>query len=121
MEQMNHLELRQVSCPIRPSDLHSASLVTLSRVCSFPLQQCKACSHVPRLKIIVPELFFLPKLANHSAPRLIMVGETATVSTFVTVVGQPYKPALAGKGGFNLGFPCFPSRLSRSAVSSPQI
>ncbi|KAH0468968.1 hypothetical protein IEQ34_002200 [Dendrobium chrysotoxum] len=70
---------------------------------------------------LVPELFFRPKLANHSGPRLSMVGDTATVSTFVTVVGQPYNPAFAGKGGFSLGFPCFPSRLSNRAVSSPQI
>lgn len=50
-----------------------------------------------------------------------MVGATATVSTFVTVVGHPNKPTLAGKGGFNLGFPGFPSILSINAVSSPQI
>jgi hypothetical protein len=41
-----------------------------------------------------------------------MVGQTATVSTFVTVVGQLYKPEFAGKGGFNLGLPGFPSRDS---------
>lgn len=50
-----------------------------------------------------------------------MVGATATVSTLVTVVGQPKSPILAGKGGFNLGLPCLPSRLSISAVSSPHI
>ena len=43
------------------------------------------------------------------------------VSTFVTVVGQPYSPTPAGKGGFNRGLPCLPSRLSISAVSSPQM
>mgnify|MGYP006933354753 FL=1 len=43
---------------------------------------------------------------------LMMVGQTATVSTLVTVVGQPYKPTLAGNGGFSLGFPWLPSRLS---------
>ena len=42
----------------------------------------------------------------------MMVGETATVSTLVTVVGQPYNPHWAGKGGFNLGLPCLPSKLS---------
>lgn len=48
-----------------------------------------------------------------------MVGATATVSTLVTVDGQPYRPTFAGKGGLSLGFPCLPSRLSISAVSSP--
>ncbi len=37
----------------------------------------------------VPELFFLPKEANQLPPHLKIVGHTATVSTFVTVVGQP--------------------------------
>jgi hypothetical protein len=55
------------------------------------------------LKIFVPVLFALPKLANHLEPRLKIVGETAIVSTFVTVVGHPYKPAPAGNGGFNRG------------------
>lgn len=48
---------------------------------------------------------------NQEAPLLSIVGATATVSTLVTVVGHPYSPALAGNGGFNLGFPVFPSRL----------
>lgn len=34
-----------------------------------------------------------------------MVGETAIVSTLVTVVGQPNTPTLAGKGGFRRGLP----------------
>ena len=59
---------------------------------------------------LVPLLFFLPKDENQLAPLLIIVGTTATVSTLVTVVGHPYKPALAGKGGFNLGLPDFPSK-----------
>ena len=50
-----------------------------------------------------------------------MVGQTATVSTLVTVVGQPYRPALAGNGGFSLGRPGLPSRDSIKADSSPQI
>ena len=48
-----------------------------------------------------------------------MVGDTATVSTLVTVEGQPYRPTFAGKGGFSRGLPCLPSKLSSSAVSSP--
>ena len=69
----------------------------------------------------VPALFLRPKPANHSAPRRKMVGATATVSTLVTVVGQPYKPTPAGNGGFSRGFPCLPSSDSISAVSSPQM
>ncbi len=51
---------------------------------------------------LVPALFLRPKDANHWGPRRRMVGDTATVSTLVTVVGQPYRPVFAGKGGFNL-------------------
>lgn len=39
-------------------------------------------------KSLVPLLFGLPKEENQFAPLLIIVGTTATVSTFVTVVGQ---------------------------------
>ncbi len=49
-----------------------------------------------------------PKPANQLAPRLRMVGATATVSTFVTVVGQPKTPTLAGNGGFRRGLPWRP-------------
>lgn len=50
-----------------------------------------------------------------------LTGETATVSTLVTVVGHPNTPTSAGNGGFSLGFPCLPSSDSIRAVSSPQI
>eukprot|EP00955_Chlamydomonas_euryale_P077147 362866-Chlamydomonas_euryale.AAC.18 len=70
---------------------------------------------------LVPALPFRPRLENQSGPRRRMVGDTATVSTFVTVVGHPYKPTAAGKGGFSRGFPCLPSRDSIIAVSSPQM
>src|SRR5438552_866280 len=40
----------------------------------------------------VPALFFLPNDTNHCGPRRKIVGATATVSTLVTVVGQPHKP-----------------------------
>jgi len=40
-------------------------------------------------KSLVPWLFLRPKELNHSAPLLSMVGTSATVSTFVTVVGHP--------------------------------
>jgi hypothetical protein len=70
---------------------------------------------------LVPVLFLRPKPANQLAPRRRIVGATAIVSTFVTVVGQPYNPTPAGKGGFMRGLPCLPSKLSIRAVSSPQI
>jgi hypothetical protein len=50
-----------------------------------------------------------------------MVGQTETVSTLVTVVGQPYNPTPAGNGGFTLGLPGLPSKDSIKADSSPQI
>lgn len=54
----------------------------------------------------------LPNEANQFPPLLRMVGHTETVSTLVTVVGHPHKPALAGKGGLSLGFPGLPSNDS---------
>merc|ERR1711978_5319 len=60
------------------------------------------------LNNFVPEFLGLPKLANHSPPRRQISGATATVSTLVTVVGQPKTPTSAGNGGFSLGFPAFP-------------
>jgi hypothetical protein len=69
----------------------------------------------------VPLLFGLPKEENQLAPLLMIVGQTATVSTLVTVVGQLKTPELAGNGGFNLGFPGFPSRDSMRPVSYPQM
>lgn len=60
---------------------------------------------------LVPLLLGLPKEANQEAPLLIMVGHTATVSTFVTVVGQLKTPLLAGNGGLSLGLPGFPYKL----------
>lgn len=68
---------------------------------------------------LVPWLFLRPNCVNHSGPLRRMVGATATVSTLVTVEGQPYRPTLAGNGGLSLGFPCLPSRDSIKAVSSP--
>jgi len=70
---------------------------------------------------LVPLLLGLPNDENQLAPRLMMVGHTATVSTLVTVVGQLKTPELAGKGGFSLGLPGFPSRDSMRPVSSPQM
>eukprot|EP00967_Tisochrysis_lutea_P140846 scaffold257941_cov35-Tisochrysis_lutea.AAC.2 len=72
-------------------------------------------------KSLVPELFFRPKDENHSGPRRMIVGATETVSTLATVVGQPYRPALAGNGGLSRGLPGFPSSDSMRPVSSPQM
>lgn len=72
-------------------------------------------------KSLVPLLLGLPKDENQLAPLLMIVGQTATVYTLVTVVGQLNTPELAGNGGFNLGFPGLPSNDSIRPVYSPQI
>ena len=56
---------------------------------------------------LVPVLFSFPKFENQEEPLFKISGTTDTVSTFETVVGQPYKPTLAGKGGFSLGCPFY--------------
>ena len=43
------------------------------------------------------------------------------VSTLLTTVGEAYRPEIAGNGGFERGWPRFPSSDSSSAVSSPQM
>ena len=53
--------------------------------------------------IFVPVFFGFPIDANHFPPLLKIVGTTAMVSTLFTIVGQPYKPTKAGKGGLSLG------------------
>src|SRR5437588_12376018 len=68
-----------------------------------------------------PEFRGRPIELNHAAPRRMMVGATAMLSTLLTVDGQPYSPTAAGNGGFSRGRPFLPSRLSSSPVSSPQI
>jgi hypothetical protein len=55
-------------------------------------------------------------------PLVITHGRFDSVSTLFTTVGSPYKPMAAGKyGGLIRGNPRLPSRLSSSAVSSPQM
>ena len=56
----------------------------------------------------LPLLLGLPNPANHDPPLRMMVGTTASVSTFVTVVGQPKTPTFAGNGGFKRGLPVLP-------------
>ena len=50
-----------------------------------------------------------------------MYGMLQIVSTLLMTVGEAYRPATAGNGGLSRGWPRYPSRLSRSAVSSPQM
>ena len=64
---------------------------------------------------LVPEFLSLQNEANQTPPRRQIVGATATVSTFVTVVGHPNKPMSAGKGGLRRGLPCLPSSDSINA------
>ena len=70
---------------------------------------------------LVPRLLGRPKEENQLAPLLMIVGHTATVSTFVTVVGQLKTPELAGNGGFKRGLPGFPYSDSINPVSYPQM
>ncbi len=58
---------------------------------------------------------------NHSTPLATIEGTVAIDSTLLTTVGRAYSPATAGNGGFSRGWPRRPSRLSSSAVSSPQM
>ena len=70
---------------------------------------------------LVPVLLPIPILA-YSSPPIITIGTTAAiVSTLFTTVGQPYNPAMAGKGGLIRGLPLLPSNDSNKAVSSPQM
>src|ERR1700722_4830678 len=69
----------------------------------------------PERHTFVPRFRSRPNEANQSAPRRQISGATATVSTLVTVVGQPKTPISAGNGGFKRGLPCLPSNDSINA------
>src|SRR5665647_1457978 len=62
----------------------------------------------------------VPMAANQSAPLARIAAAQARVSTLFTVVGAPCRPLITGNGGRLRGSPRRPSRLSISAVSSPQ-
>ena len=62
-----------------------------------------------------------PSFAYSAAPSSMIGGIVAIVSTLLTTVGEPYRPAIAGNGGFVRGWPRLPSSDSSSAVSSPQM
>ena len=65
----------------------------------------------------MPEFLSRPNDANQLPPRRQIVGATAIVSTFATVVGQPKTPTSAGNGGLSLGLPCLPSSDSIKALN----
>ena len=69
----------------------------------------------------VPVLLPIPIFAYSSPPIFTIGAIAAMVSTLLTTVGQAYKPAIAGNGGFTLGLPLLPSKDSNNAVSSPQM
>jgi hypothetical protein len=70
---------------------------------------------------LVPLSPLLPrdKPLNQSAPRTIMAGILLSVSTLLTTVGFPQRPAICGNGGLARGLARRPSRELISAVSSP--
>ena len=77
---------------------------------------------LPQAEInLVPVLLPTPIFAYSSPPILMMGTTAANVSTLFTTVGRSQTPLTAGNGGFNLGLPRLPSKLSNNAVSSPQI
>jgi hypothetical protein len=70
---------------------------------------------------VKPGDFSDPIERNQSMP-LSRIGATLAIdSTLFTTVGQAYRPATAGNGGRNRGWPRRPSSESSSAVSSPQM
>src|SRR5207248_8432484 len=71
--------------------------------------------------IRVPPWVVVPSAANHSAPRVMMGGTQARVSTLLTIVGCPNAPLMAGNGGLILGQPFLPSSEDSRPVSSPQM
>ena len=62
-----------------------------------------------------------PICANSAGPTSSTVGTFVIVSTLLISVGDAYRPEIAGNGGFDRGWPRFPSSDSSSAVSSPQM
>ena len=68
-----------------------------------------------------PGDFSVPIERNQSIPFSMIGGTLAMDSTLFTTVGHAYRPATAGNGGRNRGWPRLPSSESSSAVSSPQM
>ena len=82
-----------LTCPEMLNNLVPEKNKHGSKVCCCPILYCSS---------PIPVFLGLPNWANHAPPRLQMSGETATVSTLVTVVGHPNTPTSAGNGGFSL-------------------
>ena len=61
----------------------------------------------------------MPRPAYSWAPRAMIDGTLAMVSTLFTTVGAPKRPSRAGIGGLARTMPRLPSMLSNIAVSSP--
>ena len=57
--------------------------------------------------------------ASSQSLTMMIVGTALRVSTLLMIVGQPYRPTTAGKGGLIRGYPLLPSSDSISADSSP--
>lgn len=113
------MALRFFQPPMTPPQCLSINSLSGIDIYSSTVQGLLTCPEMQNS--FVPLLFGLPNDENHEAPLRMIVGQTATVYTFVTVVGILKTPLLAGNGGFNLGLPGFPSRLSIKPVYSPQM
>ena len=70
---------------------------------------------------LVPAEVSVPSLAYSLPPILMIAGTVDSVSTLLISVGPPYRPSIAGNGGFSRGLPRLPSSESSSPVSSPQM